>query len=304
MKRILIAIAVFLLVFLPNLSWATSTFESYTETADMGLTGVHESITIIVNTTGQSDIEFLLLPDIENLKVALNDEAIVCSTKAEVGLTKISCDFGKQMVGKYFLSLEFDSAYPIIKLDNRLMFKTSYRPPFETKKFILILKLPVGYGISDPTLYVTPSADRIYSDGQRHILLWQRADLKEVFDTSVIAEPVIKPADYTMLIFIVIVISIAIVYLWHRQRKKVFHKLVYPHLIESEKAVVDALEANLGVLKQKEIQKITSFSKAKLSRVLKNLEQRGIIEKKPLGNTYKVFLIKKTKKVKKPEQGQ
>jgi len=63
------------------------------------------------------------------------------------------------------------------------------------------------------------------------------------------------------------------------------------HLIESEIAVINALkQADRGEMWQKGLQTKTNFSKAKLSRVIRNLESRNLIDKLPFGNTNKIRL--------------
>jgi uncharacterized membrane protein len=41
---------------------------------------------------------------------------------------------------------------------------------------------------------------------------------------------------------------------------------------------------------QKQIQNSTGFSKAKVSRLVRNLESRGLVKKIPFGNTNKIRL--------------
>jgi uncharacterized membrane protein len=59
--------------------------------------------------------------------------------------------------------------------------------------------------------------------------------------------------------------------------------------MESEQKVVDFLRTK-GEAWQKQIQLSTGFSKAKVSRVVRNLEARGVVSKTPYGNTNKVAL--------------
>ena len=62
------------------------------------------------------------------------------------------------------------------------------------------------------------------------------------------------------------------------------------HLLESENAVIKALKE--GAVWQKQIQIRTGFSKAKLSRTIRNLEARKLVKRIPLGNTNKIKLLK------------
>lgn len=61
---------------------------------------------------------------------------------------------------------------------------------------------------------------------------------------------------------------------------------ISPGLLESEQKVIQCLiNAKDQQLMQYQLQKLTGFSKPKLSRVLRSLEQRGLIEKHPRGST-------------------
>ena len=73
-------------------------------------------------------------------------------------------------------------------------------------------------------------------------------------------------------------------------RRKVSKQKTELHLLESEAAVVKALKDSKGEMWQKQIQIKTGFSKAKLSRVIRNLESRGLVKRIPLGNTNKIKL--------------
>ncbi len=68
--------------------------------------------------------------------------------------------------------------------------------------------------------------------------------------------------------------------------------LLEQHLLKDELAVVELLRsAPNKTLKQKEILRKTEFSKAKLTRLLRNLEERRLVEKSPEGKTNIIRLI-------------
>lgn len=73
--------------------------------------------------------------------------------------------------------------------------------------------------------------------------------------------------------------------------KKEIKKDVYDYLLDTEKKVIEELKkADRNELWQKQIQNTTGFSKAKVSRLIRNLEARGLIVKIPFGNTNKIRL--------------
>lgn len=287
-------------------------FESYLETVDMeSKDKVHETIEIIANFEQSHDfIEFLLIVDILNLEVYLDDTLVNCEITPQVGRSDIFCSFEESISGKHFLKIEFDSSYPLIQLKNKLMFRSSYDPVIETKEFIYILKLPLGYIIPqepgrDDSFFISPDPDLIYSDGQRIILKWKEKPLDKEFDVSVISEKLTKPFNLGVVIltFILIILLSLLLILYFKKKPKVKRvkaikkkrklkiEIIEEHLMESEKAVIRELRnADKKELWQKQLELKTEFSKAKLSRVIRNLEARNIIQKIPFGNTNKIKL--------------
>ena len=233
-----------------------------------------------------------------------------CDAKEKIGETEILCDFESPVSGKHFFKIEFDSGYPLIKLNQeRLMFRSGYEPIVETKDFLFILKLPLGYIIpeepdKDETFFINPQADNIYSDGQRIILRWEEKQLDEKFEISVISEQITKPFNLNLILIIALIVGILFYVLYikkikkkkqgtaiKRKKGKSKTEILEGHLMESEKKIIDELKnADKKELWQKQLQLKTDFSKAKLSRVIRNLEARNIIQKIPFGNTNKIKL--------------
>lgn len=291
-------------------------FESYIETADIkSKKNVHETIEAIININGTQDfINFSSIPGVLNLQVFLDDNPINCNIRAKIGSSEILCLFEKPITGKHFLKIEFDSSYPLIKINqDRLMFRSGYEPLAETKSFIFILKLPLGYIIPEEpgkgkSFFISPSPEIIYSDGQRIVLRWEEKPLDEKFEVSVISEELIEPINVSAIILILALILV-ILFLFFYFRKRIKYEkqkikkkksaakkrpkteIIEEHLMESEKKIIDELKnADKKELWQKQLQLKTEFSKAKLSRTIRNLESRNIIQKIPYGNTNKIKL--------------
>jgi hypothetical protein len=66
-------------------------------------------------------------------------------------------------------------------------------------------------------------------------------------------------------------------------------------LNEDEQRIIEVITQNGGVIHQKRIPKLTEFSRPKVSRLVSELKERGIISKKKIGKTYTVKLEKKLK---------
>ena len=303
---------ILILTFLVNFA-SSIVYNSYQETAEIiSKDEIHESIEIFINADkSENSISFSLVPHTSNLQIYMDNKKLEsCDAKEKIGETEILCDFESPVSGKHFFKIEFDSDYPLIKLNQeRLMFRSGYEPVVETERFIFVLQLPLGYIIpeesgKDETFFINPQADNIYSDGQRIILRWEEKQLDEKFEISVISEQITKPFNLNLILIIALIVGILFYVLYikkikkkkqgtaiKRKKGKSKTEILEGHLIESEKIIVDELKnADKKELWQKQLQLKTDFSKAKLSRVIRNLEARNIIQKIPFGNTNKIKL--------------
>ncbi len=77
--------------------------------------------------------------------------------------------------------------------------------------------------------------------------------------------------------------------------EKILHKeerIPVTVLTEDEKKIVRAISANEGVITQDKLPGLTSFSRPKISRLISDLEGRGVLSKEPQGRTQKIGLKK------------
>ena len=302
------AVAVTILLFIvPSSSFSLDghAFDSCSVSVDLEDDIAHYEYEIVVFfDEGENAYEFLFTADAKNVKVLLNDLPVMCGVSYAVGNSIVTCDMSDALYGRNHVKVSYDSRYPLFSFDDMVMFRDSFVFSGQAKSSRLSVKLPIGYILPEKSEYfITPVPTNIYSDGRRHILMWEYENVSD-FEVSVMFErspgAVWQSIPVILLSFVVFVFLANNLRLYLGKRKKEnIGNIVYSHLLESESAVVDALRSNMGVLKQKELQDITSFSKAKLSRVISNLESRGIVRKKPWGNSNKVFLVKEKDRKKK-----
>lgn len=181
---------------------------------------------------------------------------------------------------------------------------------FNTSKIRLILDR--GYFIDKTRIFPQPVL--ISTDGQQITLEWAITNQKEGSELPIfIAIQTISSNSANTFIWVIILALILIISYWLYQKYGKKNKQRIPkksrksnakapgtarkfedvekYLVESEKAVLNELrKADRGELWQKQLQLKTNFSKAKLSRVIRNLEARNLVEKIPFGNTNKVRL--------------
>jgi uncharacterized membrane protein len=169
------------------------------------------------------------------------------------------------------------------------------------------VRLNLDYGIIIHNSEAYPLGYDIESDGQTISLIWKIQDIKagDSFPIFVILENVNKSSFWIWIIIILLMAGI-ISWLLLKKKKKVVIKTkakpvknktkiaeVEKYLLENEKKIISELEnESRKELWQKQIQLRTGLSKVKLSRVLKNLESRGLIKKINFGKTNKIILKK------------
>jgi len=166
------------------------------------------------------------------------------------------------------------------------VFRTRFYPE-NSEQMVISLTLPTYFILSDKEPSVTPKPDSIKTDGQRIKLSWEfddQADIVVFYKGQTNSKLQLIP-----IIIIIAIISLA-TYLYFKKKTK---KHISETLSTEEKKVVKELRK--GVTKQKEIAKNLEFSKSKMSKVIRKLEEKNLIEKKPY---FKTNIIKLSKKIK------
>ncbi|MDP1695316.1 MAG: hypothetical protein Q8L29_00180 [archaeon] len=160
--------------------------------------------------------------------------------------------------------------------------------PIDEAKLTLILK--EGYFLDKDKIF--PELSIIETDGRQISTSWTIQDVKENSDisifVSIISDSSLSP--WFLLIGIILLgLSYPIYIIFIRKKDK--KRDIESHLIDSEKLILKTIkESERGEIWQKQLQLKTNFSKAKLSRVIRNLESRNLVEKIPFGNTNKIRL--------------
>jgi len=180
-------------------------------------------------------------------------------------------------------------------------FVVDLKIPLNIEELKMTLVLPEGAVLENTNLEsVWPKYAELSSDGKSIIVEWSKQDIKEGDSIPLLVIFRENKINWILIFAIMIAIGVAII-LFSSKRKKAKKaakkkgkkatekKELY--LLDSEKAVISLLEKAKGKqLWQKQIQLSTGFSKAKLSRLLRNLEARGLVKRIPIGNTNKIQL--------------
>jgi len=238
------------------------------------------------------------------ISIPLPQDAAAISSKLNYSLGISSLEItGKDIELSYLTSSNLE------QLDEGYFFVETIKFNFPVDEATINLILQEGNYLEAGKIFPQPNS--IETDGQQITVSWNLNNITADSDIPIFAS-IKTPVSSSNLIFwifiaLAVVVIVYLTYLNYQKRKikspQKKHKAkpkekqaekqaedYEKYLLDSEKAVLQALKEAGGELWQKQIQLKTNFSKAKLSRVIRNLESRNLIEKISFGNTNKVRL--------------
>ncbi|NOZ59370.1 MAG: winged helix-turn-helix transcriptional regulator [Euryarchaeota archaeon] len=180
----------------------------------------------------------------------------------------------------------------------------SYVPDVRVVNFTFVVKLPKGSVLvseqrsaAGARAAVYPAPDRILTDGEHIIIRWRKWELSpgESFRIFVMYTRAGEGGAGYALALAGALLGGALTYAYFRLRRmkqeEERSRVVKLVLREDEQRIFDLLEER-GEILQEEVVRITGFSKAKVSKLVRNLEEKGIIRKEPYRKTNRLVLKK------------
>lgn len=191
-------------------------------------------------------------------------------------------------------------------LQNFRLFSQRLPVTRNTLHYSVIIRLPVGSILADANYIrpaglkpVEPEFGQQDTDGRRIFIRWffDNPTLGQTFNPAVVYEQVSSVGQNQLNVFIVIISGaiVAFVFLLYFFFKRGNVKDVLPILSDGERKVMEILLREKGTVDQRQIVKETDFSKAKVSRVITDLVNRGLIEKHVKGRKNLIKLKKAIK---------
>ena len=273
-------------------------------------------VDIKLDEEGKSDVQLILtfkepekylsfnvIGRIENFMATSNAGPVNCGVDIS-GTSSIRCEMNLTETKKQ-LQINF-TTYDFVKtLDDKFYFSSDLSPHIYVTDISATLKLPngallVGEYISSSVLSYPESASA-HIVGDSIIVIWNLRNIQatELLKFEVLYERVTPPPwfELRMRHFVLLGASFAVVigFIFVRYLRK-SENLVLSVLDEYERKVIDIITKE-GEVKQKKVVQLTNLSKAKISRVVKSLADRGLIEVERRGRTNRLKLVKKKLKV-------
>ncbi len=271
-----------------------------------------KEVRISINDDGSSDwyvklvypnpvemSNIFVLADVSFVSVYANDKKLDCSINTQSLGTSIICN----NVNSSEIEYKFKIYGLVERRNNMYIFSYSFPTPNIVKKFDLTVKLPIGAVIADKNEIshlglepFTPSDGTEGTDGRQIFVKWlfENPELGKSIDVSVIYEkPFMAFPFVSNLIFIIGVLVVVVTGLGFYIYRRSSVEKVLPILDKPEREVMKIILRDRKNINQKKIVKEVGYSKAKVSRIVKSLEQRGLITVERRGRTNIISLKKK-----------
>ena len=183
-----------------------------------------------------------------------------------------------------------------IEEGNKNYFLKDFKVPLKTNNLNINLILPEKSILDKPISQdgsIYPKPDKITTDGQRILITWTRQNLEK--DQGIALFVIYKEPEQSYYAYIFLAALILIFsYLLLRKPKEIVKTVTKDitelQLKEDEKIIARILKQKEGECYQSTLAVITNFSKAKLSRILEEMEQRNIVKRLEKGKKKLVIL--------------
>lgn len=303
-KAFLIAALIALLIF-PAFGHAT-VIDNQRVDIDLGSGG---SAHIITKTDyaelTSADVPYIVFGSWKNFAARDSGGELSCAPTPQTYGAYFLCKPNSADRKNYSVTFEFDLSYTVTKAANAYLFSYLHGAGEPTKKLDVFLLLPEGTGIVKGTVVQPYSPDaEVGSTGRRVTLEWivSPVELGKTYSFTANYEQVGQIINYYGNYSRIIAIIFAVAFVFVLLKYRVFGRRygarsVMDVLKEDERKVMEIVMAAKDKCKQNAIVAGTNFSKAKVSRILTDLEARGVIRKIPVGRTNRVVLAEKKERV-------
>lgn len=252
---------------------------------------------------------FSVVGNVENFTSSSTAGPISCSVQT-AGVSDVNCILSltqeKRQIELNFLTSDF-----VRPLGDKFFYSGDISLDRDVNSLVAILRLPrnafpVGENETMGRISYPEQASTFISEDGSVTVNWRLTDFdhSQPLKLEVLYQQIQPPIWFQLRIrhFMLLgaafagVLGVVLFFLYRRKTEKV----VLSVMDEFERMVIDAIRAEGGEdtqVKQKRIVDLTNLSKAKVSRVVKNLAERGLIEVERRGRTNRIKLVKKRFKV-------
>jgi hypothetical protein len=242
---------------------------------------------------------FDVIGRVENFQATSNAGPVDCDVDVS-GTSTINCNMNLTAARKE-MEINFETTDFVKILDNKHYLSADMSPDADVDGVSATFKLPkgfllVGEDIDSSILSYSENASA-HIVGGRILIVWDLSNTQsdEQLKFDILYEQVKKPAWFELrmrhfLLFgAAFAVVVGFVFIRHLRKSET---LVLSVLDDYERQIMNIITKE-GDIKQRKIVRLTNLSKAKVSRVVKSLAERGLIEVERIGRTNRIRLSKK-----------
>ncbi len=307
-------IAVLLFILLAGVSQAAELKEWKIDVALSDDSSAQWTVTLNYNVTQQQN-EYFVFGRASDIAVTGDDQPESCNVEYAIGTTIRCNNISAKKIIYSFRIPNSATATPIAGTRNINRFSYIFAVTRVAERFSFTIKLPLGTALVERDalqgtglLRFEPGWGREGSDGRSIFVEWvsENPRVGDTYSSYVIFENVSANVEENFnFLFIPLIIGfvavLAALFVFMRRRPV---KDILPVLTDSERSVMEILIREGKEVDQRKIVKETDFSKTKVSRIIYDLSNRGIVEKIPKGRTNLIKMKKITERKKSEIQEQ
>lgn len=298
-KTILLAI-VALMIFSSVVAAQELSMENYVANVDIRENFVEQTISFTIANDGDKTLSTLsyfvqTLPEnviVSKKSIITVDEIVDSRVEKSTQGYEIVIDLPIESHSKTTLTIGFTTDGLVTRTDDKNLFRFFYSPEAKVENFKLRTSLPEGSKLTllEGIPVISPQPYTLGTDGEKIFIEWTKSELEKAESFSAIIQYQSTQTQFptTILAILAGVIGGLIGYRLKVYRKMKFIKTV---LSEDESATVKHIE-KAGELLQDKLPQLTGFSKTKISKIVRVLEQRGVVQKIPYRKTNKLKVKK------------
>ncbi len=259
-------------------------------------------------------LDYTLPYSISNLTYESNFPFAECNAADSLQGSTISCDFTGMSSSRNKLTLMFDTSNMITPRGGVYCFSADYGISVPVDRAFALIRLPENGILSEQVANQSffPQDGNIASDGRVIMVYWNQENLTHdsSMEYSVLfSMPSSGDGFFSVLVIGIVAIIIAaiiayVAYLKLVSRGPGASEVLGSVLNKDENTIVSILNRHGGKAGQKVLVRESDFSKAKVSRLVKSLRGRGVVDTEPISGRENRVMLKTPKAQQEGEDNQ
>lgn len=288
-------LAALLLIIMVSGASAT-TIES--ETLNLDLERSEASAEIAVEELTSSSFTYITSADVESVSASSQGRNLSCEAETLALGDEIVCD--TDLRKNFTVNIEYSFSGLVENQGANKIFRYShpiYRP---TNNFNLIVELPEGSVKAENRQdAITPDDGRERTDGRTIFVEWNKSpQTGDTLNFQIKYETLEPSTDYMEILgFILVLIALSGMaygaYIYSKKSNRENVRKSFSDLSDDEKDIIELLIDNEGEMLQKDIVDLSNYSKAKISGLVSQLEDKKLVVKEKEGRSNKLRISDK-----------